>query len=120
MKKKSTSKKKPSRPKAHRPLPASFAGADVVDGKGMHSDDYDQLLEEHALDEFITSPEGVYLVIDDDALTAGGAFHDPALFVDRDKAIQCARSRACGNTNHRVLKVTDQVLVVGTDNELPG
>ena len=115
---KKTKKKSPAKKKPH-PLPATFAGADVLGGKAMDADDLDELLEEHALDEFITAPEGVYLVVDDNALQLGRAMQ-PTLFLDRDKAIRCAQARSNGNVDHRVLKVTEQVLIVGTDNELPG
>jgi hypothetical protein len=115
---KKTSKKSKTAYKPQRPLPATFAGADVVEGKGMLQKHFDALVEENALTEFITAPEGVYLVIPEDAV------HDETycqvkLFIDKTKAIRYAQALSNGNVDHRVLKVTDQTLVVGTESELP-
>jgi len=39
-------------------------------------------------------------------------------FSDKNDAIRFAQARSNGNVDYRVLRVTDQVLVVGTYNEL--
>lgn len=112
--------KKIKLPAPKRPLPRAFAGAAVVDGQGMMSSEIDKLIDKHALNEFYTQKdEGVFLVVEDDALQDLDDSVSIKLFLKEDHAIRYAQSQASGNVNQRVLKVTDQTLVVATMNELP-
>jgi len=105
-------------PKSKRKkLPETFAGARVVRGLGMRAEAYDALVETHAFAEFSDARgRDVYLVIEDAALD-DGVFMELRLFADYDKALRCARAQASGNMNQRVLKVTEQTLVVGTESD---
>lgn len=109
-----SSKKKPPR----RPLPKTWAGARVVRGLGMNSDKIDELVERHAYSEFSDARgKDVYLVLEDKALE-DGSFMEPRLFADYDTALRYARAMGNGNIDQRVLRVTEQTLVVGTDSDL--
>lgn len=97
-------------------LPKTFRGAEVVRGLGMDGDELDELVLRKAYDQFDATQE-TFLVVEN------GALEDEMgvvirCFADRDVALRYARAMACGNVDHRVLRVTDQVLVVATRNEL--
>lgn len=97
-------------------LPKKFRGAEVTRGLGMKSNELDELIEKKSLDQFIASEE-TFLVIEDKALE--DEFGTVVkCFLDQDAAVRYARAMSNGNVDHRVLRVSSQVLVVGTNNEL--
>jgi len=98
-------------------LPKKFRGAAVVRGLGMNSDKLDTFLARRALDGFDATGD-VWVVIEDRALADLDDSVEVKGFADKDAAVRYARARANGNVDHRVLRVTEQVLVVATDNEL--
>lgn len=100
-----------------KPLPKIWRGAEVVRGQGMKSDDLDTFLEEKALDGF-DAKRGMWIVVEDRALEDLDDSAEIKGFLDKDDAIRFAQARSNGNVDHRVLRVTDQVLVVGTMNDL--
>lgn len=109
---------KKSPKKAVKPLSKKFRGADVVRGLGMKLEAFDDLIDRKALDVFDATRD-TWLVVEDRAIEA--ASHgscEPRCFHKKEDALRYARAMACGNVDHRVLRVTDQVLVVGTENEL--
>lgn len=111
-----TTPKTPKTPKRSKSTPVleRFRGAQVVRGLGMKPNALDALVSRHAYAEF---PDTVaYLVLEDHALADGGS--EPRLFAKLKHAIRYARARSHGNVDHRVLRVTDQVLVIGTRNKL--
>lgn len=99
-----------------KPLPKKFRGADVVRGLGMRAEAFDDLIDRKALDVFDATKE-TWLVVEDRAIEVDGSC-EPRCFREKEDALRYARALACGNVDHRVLRVTDQVLVVGTENEL--
>ncbi len=114
MKKQSTKK---TAKKETKELPKKFRGADVVRGVGMKSDDLDVFAERKAMDGFDATRE-MWIVIEDGALEDLDGSVEVKGFEDKADAIRFAQARSCGNVDHRVLRVTDQVLVVATMNEL--
>ena len=107
--------KKPS--PTPKKLPKTFGGAEVVRGKGMNSDDLDEFLERRAMDTFDASRD-MWVVVEDNALRDLEDHVDVKAFDNKDDAVLYAQARSNGNVDHRVLRVTDQVLVVGTWNEI--
>jgi len=103
--------KKPS-----KTLPKTFRGAEVVRGLGMNGEKFDEMIERDSLDQFDATHD-TWLVVPDDALQDGG-FSEPRCFSDKDEAVRCAQAMANGNVDHRVLRVTEHVLVIATDNDL--
>ena len=98
-------------------LPKTFRGAKVVRGLGMKSDELDTLIEEKAMDSFDATRE-MWVVVEDRTLEDLDGLAEVKGFADKEAAIRFAKARAKGNVDHRVLRVTDQVLVVGTLNDL--
>jgi hypothetical protein len=98
-------------------LPKTYRGAKVVRGSGMKSDDLDTFLEKKALDGF-DAKRAMWIVVEDKALEDLEASVGIKGFSDKDDAIRFAQACANGNVDHRVLRVTEHVLVVGTMNEL--
>jgi hypothetical protein len=98
-------------------LPEKFQGADVVRAKGMDADDLEKMFEERALGEFIATRD-IYMVVEDKLLEEHSPYGDAQAFTDKADAIRYAQARGNGNVDHRVLRVTEQVLVIATDNEL--
>ena len=98
-------------------LPKIFQGAAVVRGLGMNSVKLDDFIEKKALGIF-DATRALWIVVEDKALEDPDDSVEIKGFTDKDDAIRYARARAHGNVDHRVLRVTDQVLVVATDNEL--
>jgi hypothetical protein len=88
-----------------------------VRGLGMKSDELDTFTEKKAMDGFDAKRE-MWIVVEDRALDDLDNTVEIKGFSDKDNAIRFAQARANGNVDHRVLRVTDQVLVVGTMNEL--
>ena len=103
--------------KKSKALPKKFRGADVVRGLGMKSEDLDLFTEKKALDVFDATRE-MWIVIEDGALEDIDDSVEVKGFANKDDAVRFAQARAHGNVDHRVLRVTDQVLVVATMNEL--
>ena len=103
--------------KETKSLPKTFRGAEVVRGLGMKSDELDTFTEKKAMDGFDAKRE-MWIVVEDWALDDLDNTVEIKGFSDKDNAIRFAQARANGNVDHRVLRVTDQVLVVGTMNEL--
>ena len=103
--------------KETKPLPKTWRGAEVVRGLGMKSDELDTFLEKKAMDGF-DSKRVMWIVVEDKALDDLDDSVEIKGFAGKDDAIRFAQARANGNVDHRVLRVTDQVLVVGTMNEL--
>jgi hypothetical protein len=91
-------------------LPKKFRGADVVRGKVMNAEKFDKFIMQRAL----------FLVVENDALEDGHADRGSMVrcFSDKDDALRYARAMSAGNIDHRVLRVTDQVLVIGAHNDL--
>jgi hypothetical protein len=108
--------KRPSKTK-HDDLPASFQGAEVVRGLGIVSDDLDKHLDRNAMDRFDATKD-MWLVLDDCALEDLDDSVEVKGFATKEDALVFARARSNGNINHRVLRVTEQVLVVATRNSL--
>lgn len=111
------SKETEAKTKETKPLPKTWRGAEVVRGLGMKSDDLDTFLETKAMDGFDPKRE-MWIVVEDKALDDLDDSVEIKGFADKDDAIRFAQARANGNVDHRVLRVTDQVLVVGTMNDL--
>jgi hypothetical protein len=108
--------KKPSKKPPPAALPKTFRGAEVVRGLGMNYEKFDRLIERDSLDQF-DAMRDTWLVVPNDILDDGG-FSEPRCFQDKEDAVRCAQAMANGNIDHRVLRVTEHVLVVATDNEL--
>ena len=108
-------KKKP-RAKSSKKLPAKFQGAAVVRGEGMNSDELDSFTERKAMDGFDATRD-MWLVIEDNALEDLDDSVEVKGFTDKADAVRYAQARANGNVDHRVLRVTAQVLVVATMND---
>lgn len=98
-------------------LPKKFQGAEVVRGLGMNSDKLDNFVDKKALDVF-DATRAMWIVVEDKVLEDPYGSTRIKGFIDKDDAIRYARALANGNVDHRVLRVTDQVLVVATDNDL--
>ena len=98
-------------------LPKKFRGADVVRGRGMNADMIDQFVERKALDQF-DATQDTWIVVEDRALEDLHSTVEIKAFRSKTDAVRYARSCANGNVDHRVLRVTDQVLVVATMNQL--
>jgi len=86
-------------------------------GLGMKADKLEVFVEKKALDDFDATVE-MWIVVADDALKDLDDTTEVTGFSDMDAAIRFARACANSNVNYRVLRVTDQVLVVGTLNSL--
>ena len=108
---------KKSAEKTMKKLPKKFQGAEVVRGLGMNSDELDTFTETRALDGFDAKRE-MWIVVEDRALEDLDDSVEVKGFADKADAVRFAQARANGNVDHRVLRVTDQVLVVATMNEL--
>lgn len=98
-------------------LPKTFRGAEVVRGLGMKSDDLDDFVEKKAMDWFNATRE-MWLVVENRGLADPDGSVEIRGFASKTHAVRYARARSHGNVDHRVLRVTDQVLVVATDNDL--
>ena len=116
---KPSSKKKPAaaRSSAKKDLPKTFQGAEVVRGEGMNSDKLDTFVERKAMDGF-NATKDMWLVIEDKALEDVDDSVEVKGFDNKAEAVRFAQARANGNVDHRVLRVTEQVLVIATMNEL--
>jgi hypothetical protein len=112
---KKSPKKSPKQPP--KQLPETFQGADVVRGMGMNSEDLDLFTEKKAMGSFDATRE-MWVVIENGALEDLDDSVEVKGFANKADAIRFAQARANGNVDHRVLRVTDQVLVVATLNEL--
>lgn len=89
----------------------------VLYGKGMLSAELDKLLDLESLTDFpITG--SFYLVLEDKALEDIDEETDVLAFTKQDIAIRVAQALSNGNVDHRVLQVTNSVLVLGTQNKL--
>jgi hypothetical protein len=117
MKKLSKRASKKSPKSAARKLPKTYQGAAVVRGRGMNSAKFAAFVERKALDDFDATRD-MWLVIEDKALENSDGFIEVRGFINRGNAVRCARALSNGTIDHRVLLVTEQVLVVATANEL--
>ena len=94
-------------------LPKKFGGAKVMRGLGMKQKPYKRLSDK-SLDDFNASGD-LWIVLDDRALRD----HSYATaFKIKEDAIRFARAEANGNVDQRVLRVTEQILVIATENDL--
>ena len=111
-----TTAKKPS---VSKKLPEKFRGAVVVRGGdgGMSFKKLDAFVERNALEQFDATRD-MWIVIEDRALEDLDNSVEVKGFATKDDALVYAQARANGNIDHRVLRVTEQVLVVATMNEL--
>jgi len=100
-----------------RRLPKKFQGAEVVRGEGMNGDELDHFLERRAMDGFDATVD-MWLVIENNALEDIDDSVEVKGFDNKAEAVRYAQACSKGNVDHRVLRVTDQVLVVATDNDL--
>ena len=108
---------KPAPKKPTKPLPNTFRGATVVRGAGMNSDQLDAFTERRAMDGFDATGD-MWAVVEDKALEDLDASVELKGFDNKDDAVRFAQARANGNVDHRVLRITEQVLVVATWNDL--
>ena len=106
-----------TKPSVSKKLPEKFRGAAVVRGAGMNSDKLDAFVERRALDQFDAGRD-MWIVVEDRALEDLDDSAEVKGFANKDHALVYAQARANGNVDHRVLRVTEQVLVVATMNEL--
>lgn len=97
------------------PLPKTFQGARVVSGKGLNYKKFDEMKLRHAHDQF-RATEPTYLVLDNNALEDGDS--EVVCFSDEAKAIRFAQAKANGNVDQRVVRITEHVLVIATENDL--
>ena len=97
-------------------LPKTYRGAEVVRGLGMNGDKLDVFVERNAVDCFDATGD-MWVVVEDRARDPDNSVEVKG-FASKAEAVRYARARANGNVDHRVLRVTDQVLVVATDNDL--
>lgn len=102
---------------AAKRLPKSFRGVEVVRGRGMDRGKCAAFIEKKALDQFDASCE-MWLVVADNALADPNASWEVKEFVTKVDALRYARGASYGNVNHRLLRITGQVLVVATMNGL--
>ena len=107
--------KLPPRYISREKLPKKLGGADVIRALPMHHAKCDRLVEKKALDQFDAKTD-LYLVVNESALE--GLYPDTRAFRDKKDAIRYARALGNGNVDHRVLRVTEQTLVVATENDL--
>ena len=98
-------------------LPKKFRGASVVRGLGMNGDKFDAFVEREAMDQFDAAGD-MWIVVENNALEDLDDSVEVKGFSSKDAAVRYARAMANGNVDHRVLRVTEQVLVVATRNEL--
>jgi hypothetical protein len=112
---KTTSKKQPA--DSTKALPKTFQGAAIVRALGMNSDELDEMVEREALDQFDATRE-IFLVLPDGALANLDDSTEVRGFINEKVAIRYAQAMGHGNVDHRVLRVTQQTLVVGTMNDL--
>ena len=98
-------------------LPKMFRNAEIVRGLGMKAAMLDALVEKKAVDQFDATCE-MWIVVEDKALEDSAGSVQVKGFTAKADAVRYARACAQGNVDHRVLRVTDQVLVVATMNEL--
>lgn len=98
-------------------LPKTFGGAEVVRGEGMNADELDAFLERRAMDSFVATAD-MWLVIENNALEDIDDSVEVKGFDNKAEAVRYAQARSKGNVDHRVLRVTDQVLVIATMNDL--
>lgn len=98
-------------------LPKTFRGAEVVRGEGMNSDKLDTFIERNAMDGFDAKRE-MWVVVADSALEDLDDSVEVKAFATKGDALLFAKARSNGNVDHRVLRITDQVLVVATMNDL--
>jgi hypothetical protein len=107
---------KPQQKTAAKPLPKKFQGAEVVRGEGMNSDKLDSFVEQRAMDGFDATAD-MWIVIENNALEDLDDTVEVKGFDNKEEAVRFAQARSNGNVDHRVLRVTEQVLVVATMNE---
>jgi hypothetical protein len=98
-------------------LPKTYQGAEVARGLGMNFDALDTFIDKKAMDNFDATRE-MWIVVEDKALEDIDSSVEIKGFASKANAVRFARARSKGNVDHRVLRVTEQVLVVATDNEL--
>lgn len=98
-------------------LPKTFQGAEVVRGEGMNADELDAFLERRAMDSFVATAD-MWIVVEDKALEDIDDSVEVKGFDNKSEAVRYAQARSKGNVDHRVLRVTEQVLVVATMNDL--
>lgn len=108
---------KPPKKKKRKPLPKTWRGAEVVRGLGMNGDAFDDFVEKKATDVF-DAKRDMWIVVEDRALEDLHNSVQVRGFSDKADAVRYARAMGNGNVDHRVLRVTQQVLVVATDNDL--
>lgn len=112
-----TVKKRLSKRAVTKQLPKTFQGAEVVRGLGIISDDLEKHLDRNALDQFDATRD-MWIVVQDSALEDLDDTVEVKGFATKDDALVFARARSNGNIDHRILRVTEQVLVVATRNSL--
>jgi len=110
-------KKKATKKSASKALPKTFQGAEVVRGLGIISDDLEKHLDRNAMDQFDATRD-MWIVVQDCALEDLDDTVEVKGFATKEDALVFARARSNGNVNHRILRVTDQVLVIATRNSL--
>jgi ribosomal protein L4 len=103
----------PKTPSPKKDLPKTFQGAEVVRGEGMNSDKLDTFVERRAMDKFDATAD-MWLVIENNALEDVDDTVEVKGFDNKAEAVRFAQARSNGNVDHRVLRVTNQVLVIST------
>ena len=110
-------KKNVTKEAAAKQLPKTFQGAEVVRGLGMNSDQLHTFLERNAMDRFDATRD-MWIVVEANALEYLDDSVQVKGFAAKDDALVYARAQANGNVDHRILRVTEQVLIVATGNDL--
>jgi hypothetical protein len=96
----------------------TYGGFPLVPGKGMKAGKYDDLVEREARVDWPRKGEPCFIVVPDVIDEPGGL--DPLIvFEDKDAALAVAKANSNGNMRHRVLIVTDQIVVASTDESRP-
>ena len=97
-------------------LPKMYGGVALARGKGVNYKTIDKLVGEQAWsgDEW---PRGEFYVVTADRKDDTD-LRDGKVFSKLDDATKYARSCGNGNVDHRVLRCTNELLVIATRNEL--
>ena len=93
----------------------TYGGYPVHIGKGLKENPMDRLETERSYDEWPSRQAApiIHVVVAEQLDVGGG--QTPRVFKDPADALKYARALSNGNVDHRVLTVTDQIIVRGND-----
>lgn len=93
----------------------TYGGYTVHIGKGLKEKPMDRLETERCYDEWPSRQVApvIHVVVKEQLDTGEG--ETPRVFKDPADALEYARALSNGNVDHRVLTVTDQIIVRGND-----